>query len=474
MLAIARCLGLVARLKAKFRRGDHSFDINDFDPLLYAAELKAEAKRKNADKTKNRIFFNGPTWYFLLEKYLIAPVFEMVKKRGMNGLGVSWGQGDAQRMANDAEDFEDHEDGDIRKLDMHELAQEMGVVMATWIMYYEDDNSEEYFLVRQFFLFMITSGFAKLICWPDGFYRVVSGMNFSGDFKTALLNTEYCGNVNVCFQIRSALEAQDVSVQEKILRNLWNLVRVGQQRTEEAGKTMLKLVEYISKFAGDDFLADHKNGMKEHLGIIRFGKYAKEKFSLEVKVSDSNECKTFTTKDRSDGTIRLEKHNVFGKDVLKPSGPVFLKHYFVERSWGDTKLVVPYRPTAESWYRGGKTVTDTNNKLVMLYRLHGLMLNSLGTNYITYLFFNSLADKLVTLDPDMEPNAYTDFRAYQQLRDVVEKYKYAGLEGFKYQDYRSRPSFLQMEKKIMSQSLYAKQQHQSLFVPSIPRVWSGR
>jgi len=150
-------------------------------------------------------------------------------------------------------------------------------------------------------------------------------------------------------------------------------------------------------FMGDDGVVWNK--VKALSGIVTlsgYKKFVKDCFHMEIKPSACGEYNTLYSKLDEFGNYVLKDWYFEGKMYRIPTGPVFLKRRFIEHIFpSGNKRCVPVRETKEYYGRVGRSISQIENGLIELSRIHGLMFDTMGTNKQAYAFLSFCRQRII-------------------------------------------------------------------------------
>jgi len=476
------------KLWEKFKARDFSFSDSIYRPHIYIPKVKVESAGPGDDPYKNRIFMIPEFWKFALDKFVQHANSKYSKRKGMNGQGLSWQSGDAQRLANQLYDFPYIADYDFSRYDQSLLFMLLCIIMGYQWMYTEApdqaiDWNFDQFCTWHHMTKLINDLAAKKIQFPDEYWRLIIGMMMSGDYATAFINQNYHLMVVIYCdllkgkQLASQYGANLVpgtsysgfSIAKMVKMNYEFLIKTIHARTNEEAINYFKHVWLYPIGAGDDGMrAIRYPELVPYFGLKMLKVQADESFGMLIKYANCNECDTFISQLDEEGNIRTRVWiDPDGESHNKPHGPVFLKRYFILTRHEGELVCVPFRKTDDIWYRLGRTPTDVRNPLMMLIRIHGLMLDSLGTNPWMYNFLSEMADILLEMFPGLELQAEDipeDFLE-RKFREMMDAYRHRGIDGWRSYDLRVRPDFDKMRDTVCVNSQRAFE-HGSIYCRS--------
>jgi len=470
-LAADTCHRIDNIIRHRYRSGIMTIDVSIYPANIVVPEIKVEATR---DKTKNRVFYNVPMFSFLIEKYILEPIFNFIRGRGQDGIGIKWWSGDAQRIYNQVKNnYQYFAETDLSRQDQTEKAIELVHQIASLIMFFRPGRTEEekenYHLLRHHLYYICYTSAIKIIQWPDGHWRLVPGTMSSGRYITGLINTRVARNIWNYNALKQSLTLEP-RLRNQILESFHVQILSSREMDSEIAHNILKNSKIFLIVGGDNYLYGSSAELQDYVNLATLYDTATREFKKTIKWKNCNESTQLTTPiDPSTGLPRDYPWNSPDgtEDFAKPLGPNFFKHYFVKRWLDDgTQVIVPYRDKRDYYYRIGRATADVDNPIVQLARIHGLMLGSMGANEHLYKLLETFADKLIQLSPNIEEEIKTlDIEKHPVLKELKQKIMYSGIGIISGNDFLTRPKFSTMSSKLISNTLYHQKKGNYYFVP---------
>jgi len=453
-------------LRMLFRAGKRGYYPEVYAKLIISVEYKVELRKDD----KTRIFFNMPLDWQLMVKHIFVRVFERRKHRGMNGIGLRWWGGDAQRLYAQFEHLKNLIESDLTRQDQTERAGLLAWHVLSNIIWFEEDDSEEFFILRHHIQKITEDSYVKIIQFPDDFWRVVTGMNSSGRYDTGMVNTEYCIAGLIEFLIHTHHNSSNPQYKRdsQIAINTW--IQAVDASSPEAADAVIRESMLLAVFAGDDCVIGIDDRLISEFNFYTYREYMQTKRRLIIKLKNCNETDTMLSKfTLKDGKVEMRQWKPRDTDEVldKAHGIQFLKHYFVLQKCplDGGAYVVPFRDAADHWHRALRSTTNIEDKRIQLARLHGLMLGALGTNPALYNYHYKIADILLSLDPKLEENMENlDPTETNEIFRMKMRSIHGGILDNEAFDFKTRPSFDRMRKVLWEHTWEAAALKQTYFV----------
>jgi len=386
---------VVKRIREAISRGA-PYARSFFPETITVPEVKVQIRMD----WKDRIFFNTPTWLYVAMKYILGPILDLAKRRGFSGIGVKWWDGDAQRIWNQFRTGESFYEADWTRQDQTELAQPLAFNLNAFIMFFDPSDVENYTIVKWFLRRLSEECVVHILQWPDGFWRAVVGMNFSGLLTTADTNTKFSIEGSVYYHLWKMKQARacgNVELADAIASTLKAHAQTVRMPLNQVDRHLASKALWHALFAGDDNIGCWSGILAKHCSLYELRTILITHWKVQVNFKSCSTSKSFLSRiDPSSGDLIKREWRPEGTNEVyeRPEGIVFLKHCFVKRMYHGQEIVVPYRDTSEIWHRAGLSISDLNDRFLAIIRLHGLMQGCLGTNFGMYNFLAKFADTL--------------------------------------------------------------------------------
>jgi len=446
-------------IRDNVEKGDYSFHRDIYPEVVNLIGIKVEAKGPDDDPNKNRIFFIPPHWYFILQKYCLGAAVEFQRRRGLSAHGLSWSRGDAQKFANMCKNMRKGYDFDVSGLDTSLLSSILMMVFSSYICFYKNTGTD-YYIFRHHLTFIVEMTAYHIIQWPDGFWRFIFGTMFSGDYVTAPGDQDY---VAACFIAWLIFNLKNPNLTAEMKEEIRESIQQWVKLATAWGETGIWIVEQLkllfAAYGDDGMYTTNTDLLAAALPLSSMVDFFKSKCGLTVKYENCNEVTQFhSTLDKSGNLVKRKYVDPIGNVHMKPEGLHFLKRVFLKIDYKDLEITLPYRPTPDFYYRVGITPSDIQNPLLELFRIHGLMLDTLGTNVSAYEYLAKMADLLMEMKPwlskELVDIKFANMGAYEDLRKMLKRYLYNGVMQDEYYDISRRPDFNKMCESICENTAY--------------------
>lgn len=456
---IEAIMRLIKKLRARVAVGDLGYHPEDFLELLHLLGVKVENKGPDDDPDKNRIFFMPNTYQYMLVMHIMNHIFEFLKKHPMNGIGTNWGDGDANTIYNDIRDAVYGFYGDLSRQDQTQKAKMLGNIQASFLLYFLNDGSPEYYILKNIMIWHVQTAMYHIIEWPDGFYRMIWGMMMSGDPRTSGFNTYSLTITYLCWIYVTIEGLPDGSATKNLLLTQMNIWKERMQSDNPLIKNNLfnRKDDIIGFYVqGDNFYAwVNDERLKPILSLRSYATYFREA-GYDLKYAN---CGEWSGKDdclgRLDHEYNFQLREWIDPDGAKhniPYGLLILKQVLVKFVMEDDQfLVFPVRQTKDYWYRVRGT-TDKDDPLHTLARLHGLALDTKGTNPYAYGFLDTmralLLQRFESRDLEMRLTEMVTPKMLKEYIELSNKFFYSGVSAIRNYDFTRMPDYLEMDQLI--------------------------
>jgi len=430
-------IDIIKQLTDKWNRGDLTYDPEVFGIMISVLKAKCEAKGPLDDFSKNRIFYIVSLLEYLMSKYILEPVQKISQRRGLNGIGVKWWNGDSQRLWNQLKKMIEIGAWDVSRFDQSQLPDVLGLVFSSWILCFKKEDTLEYFITKQLLTFMTDQMMVKVVEWPDGNWRLSFGYLLSGHQNTSSGVTENHIVSYLDFLIHLLMnDSVPSKVKDMIFETLDAWVEAAEKTDLEEIVELEKKTHFTAIMQGDNGIMASKNkDIAEYINLTRYKQFMEEKYHMIIKWKNCDVDTTLLTEvDASGNYILYDWIDPEGVKHSKPRGIEFLKHRFLKLEIDGNDVVVPFRQTQDFWYRAGTTATVISNPLVLLFRCSGLLINSNGTNPFVYRFIEAfmvaLIEMLPTISPDYSKEKLLEKKDENLYRLLVSTRKQLAMLGY--------------------------------------------
>lgn len=384
---------IVSRVLSRLEKSNVPYNPAWFAPavVLHKMSMKVEARAPGVDPYKTRIIFVVNAIKTLLDKAVLRGAMKRNYGVGANAIGTQWLHGGADEFANSmgvpcpepvASDREVPNPRplpvwgrawiclDISKFDQSVLATLLLLVLFLPSLCYSRD-SQWWPVTRAILQWCLDRSVTKIVKWFGDSWRAIHGLMFSGEYLTSQGDSYYLELLFECF---------DIWFRDYLVEHGYS-----KEFVEEFERSYHAFKDY-----GDDGVLCYE---AKYMYIIcqgtdepvLLGRYLKEKFFMELKMSDTYVCyddPPGTWDYPSDvGFVTHVDHWGWGGEEIKRKGVKFLKRYFIRDFDG---ALCPWRPTIDYFSKSICVVNSPSNMARHVIRLRALACDTYGTNARAY------------------------------------------------------------------------------------------
>lgn len=382
--AIDRVSDIVAQVLYTQEKEHIFYRWSDFPIQPVKISEKPEVREEGDDKNKVRIFFIEPLERLMMDQIWATPMFKFFMGRGSIGIGHKWSHGGAYMLYKLLHGDEEGEGGDkyfyfhgdFSKLDQSLKAHALMIFTMMCVLSFCPE-SRYYRLAQAMLAFLANDTAFHYVKWLDDTWRLIIGLMFSGDFKTSFGDT-------ICV----------LMAWEDYIMDIVTIIESDKRLGQAVARRFLQDVRDRKVFIliyGDDFIGCCPKRWRSILNLKTFADFVAKRWGLTVKGlgTISRECETLLT-----------EHDHLGRVIPGKEGCVFLKRYFVKHYHEQSGkwFIMAWRPTSAYFVRSVISANPIDSKVLALARIHGLMIDTQGTNVDAFYFLDTLADEIINGD----------------------------------------------------------------------------
>jgi len=374
----------VDKMHEKVLKGE-KFDTSTVQSEINTIWAKVEALGPGKRKEKNRIFFIANLFSYMIAKFALRGLTNSGKRQGISKIGLTWCDGDMQRLYEECCDCIFYIIYDIKGYDTSHFATAVAFILGFYMFYYHHYKGESlYELIMCVFAYILNEATVRPLQWPDGIWRLVIGKILSGQFFTADFNYDRhsCLQVGFAFWIAKKFghivieyKGKPTLVSEIIRMGIKAMLDAGRASSAEEANEILKKSPFRFINSGDNgIIAINCAELKQFFNLSNFRAYLAS-VGYGLNFEECHECTKWDSDiDLDTGELILQKWiDPDGREWEKPTGIEFLKMYSISVIGPKAKVHVPFKPTSNYYYRLGRTATPLENPLMTIIRAHGYM-----------------------------------------------------------------------------------------------------